>query len=105
MVTRKRSKTTPAEPAPPPLAAAGAEAACVDELRRSIQTFVRSFGLLAANETPCGKPLATSHAHALMFLFECAREDRLPTQQELGRALGIDKSNVARLCRRMENAG
>lgn len=40
-----------------------------------------------------------------MFLLETARKDEHVTQRELGRALGIDKSNVARLCRRMESAG
>lgn len=105
MSTRGRSKTTAPGPAPLPLAAASADVTAIDELRRSVQTFVRSFGLLAASETPCGQPIATSHAHALMFLRECACEDARPTQQELGRALGIDKSNVARLCRRMEAAG
>ncbi len=40
-----------------------------------------------------------------MVLLETARKRELATQRELGRALGIDKSNVARLCRRMESAG
>jgi len=74
-------------------------------LRSHIQRFVRSFGLLASDRTPCGKPLAVSHAHALMALAEHAREGSRMTQQALGRVLGIDKSNVARLCSRMERAG
>jgi DNA-binding MarR family transcriptional regulator len=40
-----------------------------------------------------------------MVLRETSQEGRRATQRELGRALGIDKSNVARLCRRMESAG
>jgi DNA-binding MarR family transcriptional regulator len=76
-----------------------------DSLRRLVHTFVRSIGLLSADRTPCGKPLAASHAHALMVLLEHSRGARRPTQQELGRALGIDKSNVARLCRKMEQTG
>jgi len=40
-----------------------------------------------------------------MVLVERSRERRRVTQQELGRTLGIDKSNVARLCARMELAG
>jgi DNA-binding MarR family transcriptional regulator len=40
-----------------------------------------------------------------MVLLEAAREGNRLTQRELGQALGIDKSNVARLCRRMESAG
>jgi DNA-binding MarR family transcriptional regulator len=66
---------------------------------------VRSFGLLAAGQTPCGQPLGLSHAHALMVLLEQSRAEVETRQQDLGRALGIDKSNVARLCRRMEAAG
>jgi DNA-binding MarR family transcriptional regulator len=40
-----------------------------------------------------------------MALAEHSREDRLVTQQDLGCVLGIDKSNVARLCAKMERAG
>jgi DNA-binding MarR family transcriptional regulator len=40
-----------------------------------------------------------------MVLIEAAREGHRLTQRELGQALGIDKSNVTRLCRRMEGAG
>jgi DNA-binding MarR family transcriptional regulator len=40
-----------------------------------------------------------------MVLLETARKGDCLTQRELGQALGIDKSNVARLCRRMESAG
>ena len=76
-----------------------------DELRALVQSFVRSFGFLATNRTPCGKPLSVSHAHALMILLECSRVPVRPTQRQLGTELGIDKSNVARLCARMENAG
>lgn len=74
-------------------------------LRALLQGTIRSFGLLAVDTTPCGEPLAVSHAHALMTLLEGARRGSEPGQRELGAALGIDKSNVARLCRRMEEAG
>jgi DNA-binding MarR family transcriptional regulator len=74
-------------------------------LRSLLQTLIRSFGLLAASTTPCGKPLPVSHAHALMVLLERARLGVTPGQRELGAALGIDKSNIARLCQRMEEAG
>jgi DNA-binding MarR family transcriptional regulator len=40
-----------------------------------------------------------------MVLLESARQGKCATQRELGKALGIDKSNVTRLCRRMESAG
>jgi DNA-binding MarR family transcriptional regulator len=76
-----------------------------DDLRRLIQAFIRSIGLLSADQTPCGQPLSVSHAHALMVLLEAAREGEYLSQRELAQALGIDKSNVTRLCRRMEGAG
>ena len=67
-----------------------------------LQRFIRDFGLLAQNETPCGTPLAASHAHALMALLDAKRTF---SQKDLAQELGIDKSNIARLCRRMELAG
>ncbi|MGK4005010.1 MarR family winged helix-turn-helix transcriptional regulator [Sorangium sp. So ce1036] len=77
----------------------------VERLREAVLAFVRSFGLLAGDRTPCGKPIPISYAHALLFLLEAGRRDELPTQQRLGGALRIDKSNVARLCAKMERAG
>jgi DNA-binding MarR family transcriptional regulator len=72
-------------------------------LRRRVQDFVRGFGLLRDAETPCGQPLPVSHAHALSLLLE---RESLPTlQKDLADALALDKSSVARLCRRMEQAG
>lgn len=71
-----------------------------DELRRLMQRLFRRFGALAADATPCGKPLPMAHAHALMVLL--ARGEL--SQQDLSRELCIDKSNVARLCARMVEA-
>lgn len=85
--------------------AASAPAVTGDGLRVSIQRFVRSFGLLSASQTPCGVPLALSHAHALMALLERAGRAEPVTQQELARVLGVDKSNVTRLCAKMVEAG
>jgi len=73
-------------------------------LRAAVQKFVRSFGLLSGDQTPCGEPLAPSHAHALMLLAGVAHDGR-SSQQALASALGIDKSSVARLCAKMEQAG
>ncbi len=77
------------------------------DLRRSIQGFVRAFGLLAGDQTPCGQPLAPSHAHALMVLLE--RESTSArgglNQQDLAEAVGLDKSSVTRLCAKMVAAG
>jgi DNA-binding MarR family transcriptional regulator len=73
------------------------------ELRLAVQGFVRRFGLLRDDRTPCGEPLTVSHGHALMILLE--RGEGAPVvQRDLARALGLDKSSVARLCSRMERA-
>lgn len=77
------------------------EGADAERLRRLVQRLFRRFGALARDATPCGIPLSIGHAHALMLLLG---QDDLP-QQDLGRLLCIDKSNVARLCARMEGAG
>jgi DNA-binding MarR family transcriptional regulator len=71
------------------------------DLRAGVQGFVRRFGLLAPDRTPCGEALPPATAHALLFLLDAPA----PTQQDLVEALGLDKSNVARLCQRLERAG
>lgn len=73
-------------------------------LRAHVQAFVRRFGLLRDAETPCGQPLPLSHAHALSVLLERQRRSEPTRQKDLAEALGLDKSSVARLCRRMEQA-
>jgi hypothetical protein len=60
------------------------------ELRRLVQAFVRDFGFLAQDATPCGKPLANSHAHALMVLLDGTRSLSL-SQKDLADQLGLDK--------------
>jgi DNA-binding MarR family transcriptional regulator len=76
-----------------------------DLLRASIQRFVRTFGLLDGDQTPCGVPLAPTHAHALTALLDRDRRGIASAQQDLVKVLGIDKSNVARLCAKMIEAG
>lgn len=89
--------STPKQPRPP--------VHDVERLRTLVQAFVRSFGLLVTRETPCGQPLSPSYAHALMVLLERGRQPARTSQSDLGHVLGIDKSNVARLCARMAAAG
>lgn len=76
-----------------------------ERLRQGVQRFVRRFGLLAQDQTPCGKPLPPSQAHALMLLLERRGRGDEVTQRDLQEALGIDKSNVTRLCQRLEASG
>jgi len=85
------------------MTAGRAQASDVRQLQRLVQELVRSFGLLVTKQTPCGHPVSPSHAHALMVLLE--RDGDHTTQSELGAQLGIDKSNVARLCARMHEEG
>lgn len=76
-----------------------------DQLREHVQRFVRGFGLLAEDSTPCGTPLSPREAHALMTLLERERQGTPLQQTELGAVLGIDKSNVTRLVQRLSSAG
>src|SRR5690242_17120964 len=77
----------------------------VERLRGLVQQFIRRFGLLVTKQTPCGQPLSTSYAHALMVLLERSPSGFGISQAELGATLVIVKSNVARLCSRMVAAG
>jgi DNA-binding MarR family transcriptional regulator len=80
-------------------------AAGPDRLRRQIQRFVREFGLLADDRTPCGAPLSPREAHALMIVLERERVADPPCQNDLASAIGIDKSNVTRLVQRLRRDG
>lgn len=62
---------------------------------------VRQFGLLETDRTPCGQPLAVSHAHALTELL-----DAQPLRQgELGQRLGLTKSGTSRMVAQLERKG
>ncbi len=77
------------------------------DLRSAVQAFVRRFGLLTPDRTPCGQPLSVSEAHALMTLSEWERRDPgcAPTLKDLRALLALDKSNVTRVCQRLERSG
>lgn len=64
---------------------------------------IRLSGALRAARTACGLDLPPSHAHALAWLAQPSEAPR--AQRDLARALGLDKSSVARLCQRMFEAG
>jgi MarR family transcriptional regulator, organic hydroperoxide resistance regulator len=68
------------------------------DLRRLIQGFVRSFGLLDQSHTPCGRVMAVSEAHALMELMQSPGMGQL----ELSQHLCLSKSAVSRLVARLE---
>jgi DNA-binding MarR family transcriptional regulator len=73
------------------------------EFRALLQDFIRRFGLLAADRTPCGKPLASSDAHALMLLRTAQEPGMLPSALAL--KLGIDKSTATRTATRLLEGG
>ena len=64
---------------------------------------IRRFGLLAADHTPCGKPLASSDAHALMLLLEAGDDGMLSST--LATKLGVDKSTASRTAARLTESG
>lgn len=72
-----------------------------DELRQSIQVFVRRFGLLEQEHTPCGVPLPPSHAHALQVI---GQGERI-AQHQLAEHLHLDKSTVSRLVESLVQRG
>ena len=77
----------------------------VGRLKFLVQGFASTFGLLVTKQTPCGLPISPSHAHCLMVLLERDREAVETTQSDLGERLGINKSNVARLCSKLQRDG
>lgn len=74
-----------------------------NEFRALMQEFVRRFGLLSSDRTPCGKPLASSDAHALMLLLEAADDGMLSSV--LAARLGVDKSTASRVTARLTERG
>lgn len=70
-------------------------------LQERMVGFVRAFGLLQPDATPCGQPVSVSEAHALG---ELGRDAPLG-QHELGRRLRLQKSTVSRLVSQMVGRG
>ena len=71
------------------------------ELQERLIAFVRAFGLLRPDATPCGRPLSVSEAHALL---ELSRDAGL-SQAALGARLRLEKSTVSRLVTQLEGHG
>ena len=72
-----------------------------EQLQRRVIDFVRAFGLLDVDRTPCGQPMSASMAHALTELVD----GEALSQGELGHRLGLDKSTVSRLVADLERRG
>jgi DNA-binding MarR family transcriptional regulator len=63
------------------------------ELQEAVGRFVRAFGLHQPDQTPCGRPIPVSEAHALA---ELARDGEL-RQVDLVHRLRLEKSTTSRL--------
>ncbi|MEV6202701.1 MarR family transcriptional regulator [Streptomyces sp. NPDC051771] len=71
-----------------------------EDFAEAFVRFVRSFGLLDADRTPCGAPMSTAEAHAVTTL----RAGRVP-QRELGERLHLTKSTTSRLVDQLTGRG
>lgn len=71
-------------------------------LRDAVRRLVVAQGVLAEARRPCGATVATPHAYALL---ELLHRDAPMTVSELASKLAIDRTNVSRLCARMERDG
>ena len=70
-------------------------------LRGAFHALIRRFGLLATTRTPCGQPVAVTHAHALMEILHAPGTK----QGELALTLGLSKSAVSRMSAELERRG
>ncbi|MFG1680758.1 MarR family winged helix-turn-helix transcriptional regulator [Nonomuraea sp. NPDC049269] len=71
------------------------------ELQEAVGSFVRAFGLHRPDQTPCGRPIPVSEAHALG---ELARDGAL-RQSDLAQRLRLEKSTTSRLVTQLINRG
>ncbi len=70
-------------------------------LRDQIQAFMRAFGLINPEQTPCGQSLSLAQAHALQHLGRIG-----PTAQHmLADELQLDKSTTSRLVAQLVERG
>lgn len=70
-------------------------------LRDAVRGVIVAHASLDDARRPCGTPLPLPHAWALLLL----RERGPMRVSELAEELSIDRTNVSRLCARMEDAG
>ncbi len=70
-------------------------------LRHALRRLVVSNGTLVENTRPCGAPISQAAAYTLL---ELASEGGMRVS-DLAKRLSIDRTNVSRLCIRMEKSG
>ncbi|MEM9194397.1 MAG: MarR family transcriptional regulator [Myxococcota bacterium] len=71
------------------------------DLRDAVRRLIVAHAALDDARRPCGTPLTAPHAWALLEL----REHGAMTVTSLSERLNIDRTNVSRLCTRMESLG
>jgi DNA-binding MarR family transcriptional regulator len=71
------------------------------DLERHLVGFVRAFGLLQGDTTPCGEPVPVSEAHAVTELANAGPM----SQRELGERLQLTKGTVSRIVRLLGERG
>src|ERR1051325_8950294 len=79
------------------------ESTLTEDFRMQLQAFIRRFGLLAADRTPCGKPLASSDAHAVMLLLYAGDDGMLAST--LATKLRADETTASRPAARLTENG
>lgn len=67
----------------------------------ALMGFVRDFGLLQPDRTPCGKPLTVTQAHALAHIAERPGI----TQRDLGDTLGLARATTSELVTQLADRG
>ncbi len=71
-------------------------------LRDALRRTIVAQGALEDARRPCGAPLSLPAAYALLELLQ---SDTPMTVSQLAEKLSIDRTNVSRLCARMEESG
>lgn len=74
----------------------------VEAFRAQLRALSRRIGRLDQHQGLRGEPLPPSYAQALVLLLGFEAREATPTLSELVELLDIDKSNVTRLCQKME---
>lgn len=72
------------------------------QLRDSLRALMLVHGTLEEARRPCGAPMSLPKSYALL---ELLHSDKPMTVSMLAEKLVIDRTNVSRLCARMEEAG
>lgn len=73
----------------------------VARMATALMGFVRDFGLLQPDRTPCGKPLTVTQAHSLAHIAERPGI----TQRDLGDTLGLARATTSELVTQLADRG